>query len=188
MATAVTANSKTQTTANRSVPMHTVTDRFVPNVENDASYASGTGSGQVDEVWTSSATVADGVFVNLDLNALDQLDDDGVTIRSTINFANIKLIQVKNVTAGATGYLTVGGGTDAGSAADAWAGVTTAFLTDASIIALPTPNSATNDMSVFKWTSYVGGTVTGAGAADILCLGGVTATQTYEIIIVGVAT
>lgn len=186
MATTVTHIEKNTSQATRRVPMPSHTDDYVPKIEQDATWASGTGAGQVDEVWMGEGTVAAAAFVNLDLKALAQIDDDSVAIR-TIDFASIKTVTVKNITAGATGYLTIGGGTDAASAADAWAGVDTPFLTDASICALQTPNSASNDRAVWKWTSQAGGTVTNT-SKDILCLGGVTATQTYQIIITGVAT
>jgi len=185
MATTVTATETNSSTATRTVPMPSNGRPWSPRIEQDATWANGTGAGQVDEVWMGEGTVAAGAFVNLDLKALAQVDDDSVAIR-TIDFASIKKITVKNITAGATGYLTIGGGTGAASAADAWAGADTPFLTDATINALQTPNSATNDRAVFKWTSQTGGTVTNT-SKDILCLGGVTATQTYQIHITGVS-
>ena len=79
----------------------------------------------------------------------------------------------------AANYLAVGGGTNGASAADAWALAGGPFSADSTIIHIPAGGG-------WLWYDPAGVAVTNA-TADILALGGVTTTQSYEIIIVGEA-
>ncbi len=148
-----------------------------PEVSVDLSLADGTTTSTADEVYVFAETITAAAHTNLDLTNLDQKDSAGTSLR-TISLDNVKAVLVKNTnTAGTTGYITIGGGTDGGAAADAWAGVTTPFAADSDIVNIP-PGG------LFQWYSPVGGTVTNT-SADVLHLGAVTANQAYEIVIVG---
>lgn len=153
------------------------TRKLPVTLESALTWASGSGTSQADEMFTDALSITAAAFSNLDLTALTQTGAAAESDR-TVTFANVKGLLVVNTTAAGTGgYLTIGGGTDAASAADAWAGNDCAFRTDASISVIP-------EGGFFFWASPTGGTVTNA-TADILCLGAVTQNQTCKIVIVG---
>lgn len=141
-------------------------------------WPSGTAASQADEIWSDTRTVNAAAFDNLDLTNLTQLDSSGGTLRSSISFAVVKLVLIRNVST--SGHVLVGGGTDNGSAADAWALAGGMFQTDASLCAIPFGGA-------LLWYEPAGVAVTNS-SADVLCVGGVTANQTYQIIILGEST
>lgn len=147
-------------------------------IQKALTWASGSGTSQADELWHDSNSVAAAAHDNIDLTNLTQLDSAGATVRSSIAFANVKALIISNTTSTATGgYLSVGGGTDAAPAADAWSGVTTPFTDDTDLVNIPAGGA-------MMWVAPAGGTVT-AATADVLCISGVTQTQTYEILVIG---
>lgn len=160
--------------ATREVALNGATQKAPASVEGEVSWPDGTGTSQNDEVWVeNSGSVAAGAFDNLDLTALAQLDGDADTER-TVNFSKVKAYLILNTSS--TGNLVLGGGTDNAGAADAFAGVNQyPFTTDAALGAIPAGG-------YWFWSNPIGSSTTGA---NVLCLGGITATQTYEIAIVG---
>jgi len=177
MASTVTTKIDLQITGTRGTAKDTGSETGNNSITVALAWASGSGTSQADEIWSHGDSIIATAFDNWQLDSLAQLDADDATIR-TVVFANVKVLIVKNTTAaGTAGYLLLGGGTDNGSAADAWAGVDTAFATDASINTV-IPGGA------FVWVSPVGGTVTNT-SKDVLSLGAITSTMTYEIICIG---
>jgi hypothetical protein len=151
--------------------------REFPEVSHVLSLPDGTATSTADDVYVFTETITATAHTNLDLFALSQEDSAGTTLRAII-MANVKAILIKNTnTAGGAGYIQIGGGTDGAGAADAWAGVTTPFETDASTSIVPPGGH-------WQWYSPTGGTVTNS-TANILHLGALSANQTYEIIIIG---
>ena len=162
--------------ATRTIALDGGTQKSLHAWEEALAWGTGTAASQADEVWSDKATVGSGAFTNLDLKALAQLDTGAVTLR-TVDFAVIKGVFIRNLSA--SGSLKVGGGTGGASAADAWALAGGMFETDASIVSIPFGGG-------LFWYDPAGVAVTNS-TADILALGGVSATQTYEIIIIGEA-
>lgn len=140
-------------------------------------WASGTGSSEADAVWSDTRTVNAAAHDNLDLTSLTQVDSSGTTVR-TVAFAVIKAILIVNTST--SGYLAVGGGTDGAAAADAWALATAPFSTDASIGHIPFGGA-------WFWCDPTGVAVTNT-SADVFRIGGVSANQTYKIVIIGEST
>lgn len=89
----------------------TVTD-FLGSAEDDVnedwstSLGSGTGANQADKQFNHSYTIANGANQDLDLTALVN------AFGATVNFARVKLIAIRLVTATAGYYINVGGGDD----------------------------------------------------------------------------
>lgn len=137
-------------------------------------WPSGTSESQADTVWSDRRTVNAAAHDNLDLTSLAQLDSAGATVR-TVAFAVVKLILILNRST--SGYLAVGGGTDGAAAADAWALTLAPFAADAAIAHVPFGGG-------WMWFDPTGVAVTNS-SADILHLGGISANQTYDIIIIG---
>jgi len=138
--------------------------------------ADGSGTSQADTVWSDSRDYTVG-HTNFDLNAMLQLNTDGDTVR-TLNFANLKLVAIRSKeSAGGSGYAEIGGGTDGGAAADAWAGITTMFKVDAAI-------TSVYPGGLLVWYNPTGGTVTGT-SADIFHIEAVTANQELDIMLIG---
>lgn len=146
-------------------------------VDFSAVWPSGTSDSQANEVWSDERTVNAAAHDNLDLTSLTQLDSGGSTIRSGVTFSVIKAVFVYNTSS--SGYLVVGGGTDGAAAADAWALAGGMFSSDASIVHVPAGGC-------LLWSDPAGVAVTNS-SADILHFGGITANQTYRVIIVGEA-
>lgn len=147
-------------------------------VDFAATWPSGTSTSQADEVWSDTRTVNAAAHDNLDLTSLTQLDSSGGTVRAGISFAVIKAVHVVNTSS--SGYLVIGGGTDGAAAADAWALAGGMLSSDASIVHVPAGGT-------FTWSDPAGVAVTNS-SADILHFGGVTANQTYKVVIVGEST
>ena len=142
-------------------------------IEQSANLPSGTADGQVNEIWSDTRTLAVG-SENLELDNLTQLDSAGATMR-TVAFAVVKGIVVRNTSA--SGRIALGGGTTGAGAADAFAGAGYPFAADASEVDIPFGGC-------WSWYDPVGVAVTNA-ATDILHVEAFTATQTYEIVIIG---
>ena len=164
--------------ATRKVALNGATQSVPASVEGEVTWPTGSGASQADEVWVENAgSVGAGLFDNLDLKALAQIDEDADTER-TIDLANVKAILIVNTSS--SGSLTIGGGVDDAGGARAFAGATNyPFVDDSDKSTLVGAAGA-----YWFWSNPAGGTVTN-DATDILCLGGVGSTQTYEIIIVG---
>lgn len=142
-------------------------------VELKASYNEGTGSGEVDEVWSDERTVNAGADDDLELDNLTQVDADDATVR-TVAFAKVKGIFIRKITA--TDYLKVGA-----AGATAFAGADDYPFADDTDIA-----QVVGENGLFLWLNPEGATV-GNGTADVLRISGVTTNQTYQIVIIGVA-
>lgn len=151
--------------------------KILHELELALGWPDGTAVNTANEVWSDSRTITAAAFENFDLTALAQLDDGAVTLR-TIDFATIKAILIKNTST--AGRLRVGGGTNNGSAVDAWALNGAPWISDASMTDIPFGGW-------FAWGDPTGVAVTGT-SADILSLGALVANQTYEMVIIGKAT
>jgi len=154
------------------------TQSFPATLEESLDWPDGSGASQADEMWTKEdGSVAAGAHDNWDLKALPHEDTDDDTER-TIDLANIKLLFLRNTSS--SDYLVVGGGTDGAGAADAWVDAvgTEGWLADDSdLIHVPAGGCL-----LMAFPSGV--TVTNA-TADILHIGGITSTQTYELMLIG---
>lgn len=135
------------------------------------SWPDGSGTSQADQVWSDDRSLGVGTETH-DLQSLTQLDDNGATLRSGINFANVKEVLIRNTLApGATGTLRAGN-----AVANPWDG--TGCMFEAA--------GGTSDLQpggTLLWTSPVGGAV-GAAASDLM-IEAIGATVTYEIQIKG---
>lgn len=143
-------------------------------IEAKVTWPNGTASNKAETVYSDEGTVASGAFVNLDLTALVQKDADDNTIE-TITLTQVKAVMIKNTST--SGSIVIGGGTDGAAAADAWALTGGLFTADADKITIPAG-------AAFMWTAPAGVSVTNL-TADIFCIAGVTAEQTYDIVIIG---
>jgi hypothetical protein len=131
-------------------------------------FASGTGAGQVDRLFTDERTLGDGANESLDL-AGSLVDAFG----AVITFAKIKFLAIKNKSA--TQTLTVGG-----AAATTWTGP---FGASTHTLAIP-PDAEGSAFIVL--VANAAGIAVGAGTADLLkILNSAGATCAYDIIIVG---
>jgi len=161
----------------RTVGMDLGTLTFPATCEQALTWPDGTSASQADEVWSDEATITSGAYLNLDLKALAETDDDGDATGRTVDFAKVKILCIVNTSS--TGSLVVGGGTDNGGAADAWIdGGTEGWLAaDSDLDRIPAGGSM---FRVFP----SGVTVTNT-TSDILGLGAVGANQTIEILLAG---
>jgi len=139
----------------------------------DTNLAAGTAAGQVAMAWHDSVSLPVGTGP-LQLDGLTQLDAAGATLHS-VAFGVVKGIMIKNTSA--SGKLTIGGGTGGGGAADAWAGAGTPFVSDASRIDIPFGG-------LFVWYEPAG-TAVANSTADVLEFEATSATQTFQIAIIG---
>jgi hypothetical protein len=148
-------------------------------VASEVAFGSGTDDGDVDEVWKHEGSLAAAASETHDLQSLTQLDDDGKTVRSSISFDGVKELILKNTTlASVGGFLTVGE-----AASNIWDGAGTPFSGGTG------STTGTFDLApgdVLYWSSRAGGAV--SGSAKDLLVSATTATQTYELQIVGEAT
>ena len=162
----------------RRVGMGLGTETYPATVEESLNWPDGSGANQADEMWTDDAgSVAATAFVNLDLFALAQVDDDGDPVRN-VSLANVKAIEIRNTSS--ADYLTVGGGTGGGGETDAWidaVGTEGWLFADNDLMNIPAGGG------ICIWFPS-GVTVTNT-TSHILCIAGKTSTQTYEIIIIG---
>jgi len=143
-------------------------------VEQKTAWAAGTAVNQVAMAW--SQTIALGVGnVSHDLTANLQLDAADATIE-TKTFAVVKGIWIDN-SASTSGKLTVGGGSTGAGAADAFAGAGYPFVGDDDLVDI-------NFGGSWQWTDPTGVAVSN-GATDDLHFVATTATQTFNILIVG---
>ena len=176
MADTLASKLKLRLEATRTVGLDQGTQRATHAVDVDTTLPDGTSASQADEVWSDSRTVNAGAHDNHDLTDLDQLDDDGDTVRSGITFAGgVVALAIENKSS--SDYLEVGGGTDGAGAADAWAGAGLLFKDDSDIISIPAGGC-------LFWFAPAGAAVTNS-SADILHIGGITSNQDYEIAIIG---
>ena len=143
-------------------------------VAMELAWATGTAVSTADEVWSDSRTITAGAWANHVLDALPQLDNAAATQR-TVDFAVIKLVFIRNIST--AGNIIVAGGTNNGSAADAWALTGGMFVSDASMTAVPFGGG-------LLWYEPTGVAV---GAGEILSIGAVGSNQTVEAIIIGEA-
>ena len=179
MADTLSAKTTIEFAATYSQPMDSGVSKWTPTVTSQRSWADGTGTGAAQDVFCVSRTIAAAAFENLDLTALVQDDAAAATVR-TVVFVQIKAILIRNTTAAGTGgYLTVGGGTNCGGAADAWVGTAGQgwLKDDTDLLYIP------NDSEICM-TFSPGVTVTNTDA-DVLGLGATTQNQTYTIMILG---
>lgn len=163
--------------ATRSDTLDIGTQKALHELETALGWASGTAVSQADEIFSDSRDITAAAFENFDLTSLSQLDAAGATIR-TVSFAVVKLVWIKNIST--AGYIKVGGGTNNGSAANAWALAGGMFATDASIISIPFGGGT-------LWYEPTGVAVSN-GTADTLSIGAIGATQTVSVIIIGEST
>lgn len=149
------------------------------NVESEVAFGSGTGDGEVDEVWKHIGSIAAAASETHDLQSLTQLDGDGSSFRPSISFDGVKEIMIENTTlTSAGGFLTIGE-----AASNIWDGAGTPFSGGTGT------TTGTFDLApgdTFYWSSRAGGAV--SGSAKDLKVGATTATQTYELQITGEAT
>jgi hypothetical protein len=142
-------------------------------VDATVSVAAGTAASEIDLVWSDSRSLAVGTE-QLELDNLTQLDSAGATLNAR-TFSVVKAILIRNTTA--SGLLTIGGGTGGAGAADAFAGAGYPMVADSDKIDIPFGG-------FFFWYDPAGAAVTN-GATDVLEVEATTATQTYEIAIIG---
>ncbi len=131
------------------------------------SWPDGSGTSQADQVWSDDRSLGVGTETH-DLQSLTQLDDNGATLRSGINFANVKEVLIRNTLApGAKGTLRAGN-----AVANPWDG--TGCMFEAA--------GGTSDLQPRRTplrTRPPGG-AGGAAASDLL-LAALGATGTHEI-------
>lgn len=139
-------------------------------VEQSPSVGAGTADGQIDQAWSDSRSLAVGTE-DLELDNLTQLDSAGATLNAR-SFSVVKGIVIKNTST--SGKLTIGG-----KGATAFAGAGYPFVDD-------TDKADINAGSVWFWYDPAGVAVTN-GASDVLLVEATTATQTYDIAIIGEA-
>jgi hypothetical protein len=135
------------------------------------SWPSGTAASQADEVWSDSRTVNSGANDDLEMDNLSQVDSSGAAVRS-VSFAVVKLVFIRNVST--SGSLEVGA-----PGATAFAGTGYPFKDDSDIACVPFGGG-------WLWYDPTGVAVTN-GATDVLRVSGVTANQTYQILVIGEA-
>lgn len=139
------------------------------------SMAAGSASGQISQQWTDERTLAAGVHDNLELDSLPAatLDPRGAGEA----FTKVKLIAIKKVDAG--DYLQIGGGTDGGGDAVAFAGTD-----DFPFVADDDMAQVVGENGLWLWWNPEGADVT-AGVADLFHIEAITSEQTYQIMILG---
>lgn len=179
MADVLTTSILARIQGTRKVGMGLGTQVYPATVEENLAWPDGTAVSKANEMWTDDAgSVAAAAHVNLDLFAAVQVDAAGATTGRTVSFAKVKALFIRNTSA--ANYLVIGGGTDGAAAADAWidaVGTEGWLLADSDLLHLPAGGCL-----LMEFPSGV--TVTD-GSSHILHLGGITSTQTYEIIIIG---
>jgi len=138
-------------------------------VSIDYQWPNGTGLSKADAVWSDTRSLGVGTEL-LDLTALVQLDAAAKTIR-TVNLDKVKYIRIKNTTTAATtGYLEIGAG-----GANPWIGALWKAADDTTTVPF---------LSVLEWGDPSGVAVV-AGTGMTINVQAFTATQTYEILIIG---
>jgi len=157
--------------AARSVTLDQGTSKALHALAEALSWPSGTAASQADEVWSDKRDVAAAANDDLELDSLTQVDADDNTVRS-VSFAVIKLVYIRNIS--------TSGRVDVGAAAsNPWAGAGFPFVDGSDKAAIPFGGG-------WLWYDPVGVAVSN-GSADVLRIAGVTATQTYRILIIGEA-
>lgn len=157
--------------AGRTVSLDQGSSRAMHALAESLSWPSGTAASQADEVWSDQREVASGANDDLELDSLTQVDADGNTVRS-VSLAVVKLVYIRNIS--------TSGRVDVGAAAsNPWAGAGLPFVDGSDKAAIPFGGG-------WLWYDPAGVAVSN-GSADVLRVAGVTATQTYQIIIVGEA-
>lgn len=179
MADVLTTSILARIQGTRKVGMGLGTQVYPATVEENLAWPDGTAVSKANEMWTDDAgSVAAAAHVNLDLFSLGQVDDDGAAVRS-VSFAKIKALLIRNTSA--ANYIKIGGGTDGtGVAADAWidaVGTEGWLADDSDFIHLPAGGCLLLE--------FPSGVTVSNGTSHILHLGGITSTQTYEIIVIG---
>jgi len=157
--------------AARSVTLDQGTSKALHALTEALSWPSGTAASQADEVWSDKRVVAAAANDDLELDNLTQSDSSEGTVRS-VSFAVVKLIFVRNVST--SGRIDIGA---AGS--NPWAGAGFPFVDGSDKAAVPFGGG-------WLWYDPVGVAVSD-GSADVLRIAGVTAEQTYRILIIGEA-
>ena len=157
--------------AARSVTLDQGTSKALHALAEALSWPSGTAASQADEVWSDKRVVAAAANDDLELDNLTQSDSSEGTVRS-VSFAVVKLIFVRNVST--SGRIDIGA---AGS--NPWAGAGFPFVDGSDKAAVPFGGG-------WLWYDPVGVAVSD-GSADVLRIAGVTAEQTYRILIIGEA-
>lgn len=181
MAFDLTTSTLCRIAATLSAPMYAGTAQIPGTVSLDLALANGTGANQNNMAWwDANGSVGIGAFDNLDLTSLAQLDEDAGTLW-TVVFSKIKSLLIYNKST--SGYMRVGGGTDGAPAADAWIGAAGEGWLTADADKLDIPPGGVCHM-VFPPAAGV----SVGGGNNILCLAGVTAVQSYEIILTGIGT
>jgi len=157
--------------AARSVTLDQGTSKALHALAEALSWPSGTAASQADEVWSDKRVVAAAANDDLELDDLTQSDSSAGTVRS-VSFAVVKLVFVRNVST--SGRIDIGA---AGS--NPWAGAGLPLVDGSDKTAVPFGGG-------WLWYDPVGVAVSN-GSADVLRIAGVTAEQTYRILIIGEA-
>ncbi len=180
MADVLTTSILARIQGTRKVDMGVGTQLYPATVEENLAWPDGTAVSKANEMWTDDAgSVAAAAHVNLDLFAAVQVDAAGATTGRTVSFAKVKALFIRNTSA--ANYIKIGGGTDGtGVAADAWidaVGTEGWLADDSDFIHLPAGGCLLLE--------FPSGVTVSNGTSHILHLGGITSTQTYEIIVIG---
>lgn len=144
-------------------------------LSHQARWPAGPLTAQVSEAWSDERTIVAAAHLNLDFSAgLPAATGDprgaGVT------FSKVKAIALLKTTD--TDYIQIGGGTDGGAAADAFAGTDDYPFVDDSDM-----GQVVGEDGIWIWMNPDGAAV--AAGASVFHIGAVTTDQTVKILIIG---